>query len=140
MRSLGASVKTGLMLRELSLPRLTNENGNNFTCEESLSMMWRVCVRIFPFASFTTNRQGCFRISNEPYALLYTMASGVSETFQSCCADAMPPFTNLEIKAGENITSSLSSSVGSMGVVSMVMRNVLGLTKRTCIFKSGSFS
>ena len=51
------------MLRELSEPRLMNEKGSSLICDESLSMIWRVCVRIFPFASFTTKRKGYFWIS-----------------------------------------------------------------------------
>ena len=54
------------MLRELSLPRLINENGSSLICVESLSMMCLVYVSTFPFASLITIRHGYFWISMLP--------------------------------------------------------------------------
>ena len=54
----GESENTGLMLRELSLPRRIKLNGSSFTWVESLSTQRRVLVRRRPLASYSKMRQG----------------------------------------------------------------------------------
>ena len=54
----GAKLNTGLMLRELSDPRLMKLNGGTLIWVESLSLQQRVWVSSLPFASFSTNLHG----------------------------------------------------------------------------------